>query len=86
MRRALAALALAVVLPLPALIPAAGRAQVVVRSGETLSDIAVRHGVSLSKLMRANGISNPDLVVVGQRLVIPGSGASSSGARRATSI
>jgi LysM repeat protein len=62
------------VLPVPALLGTAARAAVVVRPGETLSEIAERHGVSLSRLMQANGITNPDLVVVGSRLVIPGSG------------
>ncbi len=66
MRRYLAALALAVVLPLP------GLTDVVVKPGETLSEIAARNGVSLNQLMQANGITNPNLVVAGQRLVLPG--------------
>ncbi|MBE9171769.1 LysM peptidoglycan-binding domain-containing protein [Cyanobium sp. LEGE 06143] len=73
MQRALAALALAVASPLPLLLAGPAHAQVVVRSGETLSELAERHGVSLSGLMQANGISNPDHVMVGQTLVIPGS-------------
>jgi LysM repeat protein len=76
MHRALAALALAVASPLPLLLAGPAHAQVVVRSGETLSELAERHGVSLSGLMQANGISNPDHVMVGQTLVIPGSGRS----------
>lgn len=78
MYRTLAALALAVASPLPILLPGPAHAQVVVRSGETLSELAERHGVSLSRLMQANGISNPDHVMVGQTLVIPGSGGSGS--------
>jgi LysM repeat protein len=66
MRRYLAALALAVVLPLP------GLTDVVVKPGETLSEIAARNGVSLNQLMQANGITNPNLVLAGQRLVLPG--------------
>ena len=75
MRRALAALALAVVLPLPSL------AQVVVKPGETLGEIAERYGVSVNRLMQANGIKDPTLVQIGQRLVIPGrsTGSSSGG-------
>jgi len=72
MRRSLAALALAVVLPLPCLAPAAALANVVVRPGETLSEIADRHGVSLTRLMQANGITNPNMVIAGQKLVLPG--------------
>ena len=81
MRRSLAALALAVVLPFPGLAPAAALANVVVKPGETLSEIADRHGVSLTRLMQANGITNPNLVVAGQKLVLPGSstGASHAG-------
>jgi LysM repeat protein len=77
MRRTLAALVLAMTPPLAVLpVPSAQAQQVVVvRSGETLSEIADRHGVSLSRLMQANGISDADLVVVGQRLTIPGSGS-----------
>ena len=43
-----------------------------VRSGETLSEIAERHGIGLSALLKFNGIGNPDLVYVGQLLKIPG--------------
>jgi lipoprotein-anchoring transpeptidase ErfK/SrfK len=48
----------------------------VVRRGDTLAVIAARTGVSLSTLVRANGIANPNLIYVGQRLLIPGRGAS----------
>ncbi len=77
MHRTLTALVLALTPPLAVLpVPSAQAQQVVVvRSGETLSEIAERHGVSLSRLMQANGISDADLVVVGQRLTIPGSGS-----------
>ena len=81
MRRSLAALALAVVLPGVALLSPAARADVVVKPGETLSEIADRHGVSLNRLMQANGISNPNMVVAGTRLVIPGSRAAAASGR-----
>ncbi|MCB1611094.1 MAG: LysM peptidoglycan-binding domain-containing protein, partial [Xanthomonadales bacterium] len=45
------------------------RAHVVAR-GETLSEIAVRHGVSVSKIRQANAIDG-DLVRVGAVLKIP---------------
>ena len=41
-----------------------------VKKGDTLSRIASRHGVSLSALRRANGISG-DLIRPGQALTIP---------------
>ncbi|NQV16554.1 LysM peptidoglycan-binding domain-containing protein [bacterium] len=42
-----------------------------VRRGETLSVIASRYGVSLTKLVQANRIKNRNRLSVGQKLVIP---------------
>jgi lipoprotein NlpD len=42
----------------------------VVRRGETLYQIAWQHGVGLRDLARWNGIRNPDVLHVGQRLVL----------------
>ena len=47
----------------------------IVQRGETLSSIAARYGVSLSAITQANGISNANVIYVGQSLTIP-SGAS----------
>jgi LysM repeat protein len=47
----------------------------VVRTGDTLNSIAARFGVSSGALARANGISNPNLIYVGQRLAVPGNAA-----------
>ena len=41
-----------------------------VKPGETLSEIAARYGVSTDALQRWNRIENPDLVLVGQRIVV----------------
>ncbi|HET92352.1 MAG TPA: LysM peptidoglycan-binding domain-containing protein [Chloroflexi bacterium] len=43
----------------------------IVQAGDTLSGIAQAYGVPLDRLMTANGITNPDLLQVGQALVIP---------------
>lgn len=43
-----------------------------VQPGDTLSTIAARFGVSVDNLIAVNGITNPDLVRVGQILIIPG--------------
>ncbi len=51
----------------------------VVRRGETLSSIAARYGTSVSALMRANGLSNPNWIYVGQRLRISGGGSRGGG-------
>ena len=42
-----------------------------VQGGDTLGIIAQRYGVDLNALIDANEISNPDLLEVGQELVIP---------------
>lgn len=53
-----------------------------VSSGETLSGIARRYGISVTELAEANQIDNPNAVRVGQQLRIPGERAIS--AERAT--
>lgn len=50
--------------------PFATRVHVVAR-GETLQSIARRYGVTVQALISANQISNPNLIQVGQKLVIP---------------
>lgn len=51
----------------------------VVRQGDTLGGIALKFGVSVQAIMQANGLSNPNLIYVGQRLIIPtGSGGNTS--------
>lgn len=58
--------------------PAATSGTYVVQRGDTLSSIASRHGVSVQALARANNIYNPSLIRSGQRLVIPGAGATAA--------
>lgn len=41
-----------------------------VKPGETLSGIAARYGVSVEDLQKWNRIENPDLVLVGQKIVV----------------
>jgi LysM repeat protein len=43
-----------------------------VQRGDTLTAIAVRHGVTAWAIIQANQIANPNFIYVGQRLVIPG--------------
>ena len=53
-------------------VPPGGSGQVhVVRQNETLFRIALQYGVSLSQLAAINGIANPNLIYIDQRLVIP---------------
>lgn len=51
-----------------------------VRSGDTLSGIAQRYNTTYQAIAEKNGISNPNLIYPGQRLLISGKYASSSGA------
>jgi len=43
----------------------------VVASGETLYAIAIRYGVTIQSIVEANQLDDPNLIQVGQRLVIP---------------
>jgi len=65
---AIVSLALASV-PYPAL--ADGGVTYVVRPGDTLAMIAAANGSTTQALIDANGLSNPDLLRAGQKLIIP---------------
>lgn len=43
----------------------------IVKDGETLGIIAKKYNVTVEKLVELNNIKNPDLIVVGQKLVVP---------------
>lgn len=47
-----------------------------VKPGDTLSALARAHGTSVTALVRANHLSNPNLIYAGTRLSIPGAGSS----------
>ncbi|WP_062293606.1 lytic transglycosylase domain-containing protein [Demequina phytophila] len=49
-----------------------------VEPGDTLSELAQRHGTTVAAIARANHLPNASYIAVGQRLTIPGSGTSSS--------
>ena len=44
----------------------------VVKRGETLSEIAARQGTTVTRLVRINDLRDPNLIVAGQRLRVPG--------------
>lgn len=58
--------------------PADARSYTVV-AGDTLGEIATRYGVSLEALAAANGILDPNLLEVGQVLIIPSASSASPG-------
>ncbi len=43
-----------------------------VKEGDTLSSIAQTYGVSIQDIVEANSLTNPDMLNIGQELVIPG--------------
>jgi murein DD-endopeptidase MepM/ murein hydrolase activator NlpD len=53
---------------------------ITVADGDTVGNLADHYGVSAASIVIANSLSNPNLIVVGQSLVIPGGGGSSSSA------
>ena len=60
------------------LLPGAAAAQGVthtVRPGDTLNSIAAAYGTTSTAIARANSLTNPDDLKVGQRLVIPAGGS-----------
>ncbi|WP_288638813.1 LysM peptidoglycan-binding domain-containing protein [uncultured Lentilactobacillus sp.] len=44
-----------------------------VQAGDTLSGIAAKFGTTVSALVQANGISNPNVIYVGQKIILGGS-------------
>ena len=56
-----------------------------VRSGQTLSGIASKYGVSQSAILRANNLSNAHRLKLGQKLTIP-SASNSSNTRSGQSV
>ena len=56
---------------------------VVVKSGDTLTAIAKRHGVKISAIVTANRIADPNRIYAGQRLVIPSTPAPAAAPRPA---
>ncbi|MFM8260497.1 MAG: LysM peptidoglycan-binding domain-containing protein [Vulcanococcus sp.] len=74
MRPAAAALLLAVLLPLPGL---AG--EVVVKPGETLSELAERYGTTSERLMQLNGLRSPQDLWAGSRIRVPGPTGTTTG-------
>ena len=65
--------------PGPAAAPPAVGTTYTVRSGDTLSGIAQRFGTTLKSLQSANGISDPDRVLVGMHLTVPATSGGSAG-------
>lgn len=51
--------------------PSASGTTYIVKSGDTLYTIAIRFGVTINDIVRANNLTNPNRLAVGQELIIP---------------
>lgn len=72
-RFALVLALLVALLTVPALVLAqGGQTTHTVQAGENLSRIALKYGTTVQAIVQANNITNPNLIVVGQVLIIPG--------------
>ena len=61
-------------------IPAGQTIEYVVQSGDTLAVIAAKQGTTQDAIIKANNIADPNLLFVGQRLIISSGNAATSGA------
>ena len=57
-----------------------------VKRGDTLSGIAAKYGTTYQKLAAYNGISNPNVISVGQKIKIPGTAAKQPEASRTYTV
>lgn len=62
----------------PTTAPSAGARVHVVVAGDSMSAIAAKYQVSLTKLLAANRLSDPGFIQIGQRISIPAASASSA--------
>ncbi|HWE67833.1 MAG TPA: LysM peptidoglycan-binding domain-containing protein [Acidimicrobiales bacterium] len=58
--------------------PSAASRTITVVSGDTLSTLAARYGVTMAALAAANRITNPNQILIGATLVVPGPGVSTA--------
>lgn len=65
--------------PAPAPPPPAERTTYVIKSGDTVSSIAARFGVSTRAILDANGLTASSIIYAGRTLIIPAAGAPSAG-------
>ena len=77
-RRSVARSVLAVVLLTSVATPAAAGDELIVQRGDTLWDIALKRGTTVDALVALNGISDPSLIRIGQRIVLHPPSAPSS--------
>jgi LysM repeat protein len=62
----------------------ASQANYTVKSGETISEIADRYGISSERLLQLNGIRDPKGLQVGSRIIVPTAGPAAKPAKAAS--
>lgn len=65
--------------PAPAPAPAPASTSYVIKTGDTLTSIAARFGVSIQAILSANGLSISSIIYAGRTLVIPGVSSGTAG-------
>lgn len=86
MPRSAAIVAVAGAVAIAAIAGMAQTGRYTVRRGDTLSSIALRHKRSVDALAQANGITNPNRILVGQLLTIPDAGSAPSASATGTVV
>ncbi len=74
MRRIFVLVTLLALLAIGLVVNAQGQTIHVVQPGENLFRLSLRYNTTITAIAQANGIANPNLIFVGQRLIIPGPG------------
>lgn len=69
----------------PPVTPSSPTETYIVRKGDTLSQLAVDYDTTTAELVRINGLSNPDVLYVGQELRVPAGRRGSGGSRSSSS-
>ena len=69
----------AAVTPAPAPAPAAPTSSYTIKSGDTVSSIAARFGVTTQAVLDANGLTPSSIIYAGKTLTIPAAGGASGG-------
>ena len=59
------------ILPPSAPTPMPGSREHVVQEGETLFIIAIKYDVTVDDILKANGETDPDTILAGQKLIVP---------------
>jgi len=77
-RRSIAPSVLALVLLTSVATPATAGDELIIERGDTLWDLALEHGTTVDALVALNGISDPALIRIGQRIVLRPPSAPSS--------